>query len=154
MKRFYFPQEALLQLRKQRQRINESATFQASQSVAIRERECESLQMELQHTFQQMRHAEGADFPSAAQWNAFTLGQHLQHKIGQAKQLLDEAKTQLSIARQTLKQSEIEVEALQTLRAASLHAYRARLNTELQRDADEAAVFKWIDGQRRRLADA
>ncbi len=154
MKRFRFSQEALLELKKQRLRINESATFQASQLVASQERECESLQMELQRTFQQMRHAESASSPPAGPWNAFTLGQQLQHRISQANRLLDDAKRRLSVARQNLRQSEIEVESLQTLRTARWRAHRARLHAERQRDADEAAVFKWIERQRGGVADA
>lgn len=152
MKRFSFLQEALLRLKKQRKRIIESTVLKASQLVVSRERDVETLLAQLQQTFERMRHAQASYSQQAAKWNAFKNTQQLQQQIDQAQQLLTAAKTRLSVERQNLKQAEIEVEALQTLRAARLRAHRARLSVELQHDADEATMFKWM-GQQSREAD-
>ena len=153
MKRFFFSQEALLRLRKQRQHIIESEVLQASQLVVSREHDIEALLASLQQTFQRMRHAETSYPQQAAKWNAYKNTQQLQQQISQAQQLLTEAKTRLSVERQNLKQAEIEVEVLQTLRAARLRAYRARLSVDLQHDADEATMFKWMGNNHGRLTD-
>jgi flagellar biosynthesis chaperone FliJ len=143
VKRFAFPLERVLKLKRQRERLAELRQQQARLALSAAEAAVAKVRHEIEQLAARLQrlHAAGAD---ARTWiTQYQQSAALADWLEQAEANRLEATRHLEAADRVRTQIAIEVEALVTLRRQQWQAYRADRDHERQQQADELGLRRW-----------
>jgi flagellar export protein FliJ len=147
VRRFEFPLERLLQVKRQLERQAELAQRQARQALDEAQAELGRLRDQLQRVAQQMA-AQVGQLLTAEQWGTTVeLSERLTQAIRVAESRVTEAEQRYQQAAQVRTQLATEVETLQTLRQQQWELWRQQVQKADQHRLDELGLRRWLDQQ-------
>ncbi|MBA2224838.1 MAG: flagellar FliJ family protein [Thermogemmata sp.] len=147
MRRFEFPLERLLQVKRQLERQAELAQRRARQAVDEAQAEVLRLREQLQRIGQQMAAQVGC-LLAAEQWGITAeLSERLAQAIVAAETRLKEAEQRYQQAAHLRQQLATEVETLQTLRQQHWELWRQQVQKADQQRLDELGLRRWRNQQ-------
>jgi flagellar FliJ protein len=147
VRRFEFPLERLLQVKRQLERQAEQAQCRARQAVDEAQAELLRLREQLQRIARQMAAQVGC-LLAAEQWGITAeLSERLAQAIAAAETRLQEAEERYQQAAQRRQQLATEVETLQTLRQQHWELWRQQVQKADQQRLDELGLRRWRNQQ-------
>jgi len=147
VRRFEFPLERLLQVKRQLERQAELAQRRARQAVDEAQAEVLRLREQLQRIGQQMAAQVGC-LLAAEQWGITAeLSERLAQAIVAAETRLKEAEQRYQQAAHLRQQLATEVETLQTLRQQHWELWRQQVQKADQQRLDELGLRRWRNQQ-------